>query len=55
MMTTMKWPETMLEHRNDGRDWARRILARENAGERFTATVIDMAKRPLGMEIGVVA
>jgi len=55
MMATTKWPETMLEHRNDGRDWARQILARENAGERFTVTVIDMAKRALGMEVGVVA
>lgn len=53
MMATTKWPEKILEHRNDGRDWARRILARENAGERFTVTVMDMAKRALGLPTGV--
>ena len=49
-MTKQKWPESLLEWRNDGRDWARRILERNNAGETFTIAVIDMAKRALGLE-----
>ncbi|WP_423197873.1 hypothetical protein DFLDMN_001511 [Cupriavidus sp. H19C3] len=52
MMATTKWPEALIERRNDGRDWARRILERENAGERFTVTVMDMAKRALGLPTG---
>lgn len=50
-----KWPDDILRSRNDGRDWARRILARENAGESFAVTVIDMAKRALGLPTGVTA
>lgn len=52
MMAKKKWPQDLLAERNDGRDWARRILARENSGETFTIAVIDMAKRALGLPIG---
>lgn len=52
MNAQSKWPESLLADRNDGRDWARKILARENAGERFTVAVTDMAKRALGLPIG---
>lgn len=55
MNARQKWADDVIALRDDGRDWVRRILERENAGERFTVTVIDMAKRALGMEIGVVA
>lgn len=50
--TKKKWPEDLLEFKDDGRDWARRILAKQNAGEIFSITVTDMAKRALGLPIG---
>lgn len=52
MMAKQKWPESVIATRNDGRDWARKILIRENNGESFTIAVIDMAKRALGLPIG---
>jgi len=32
---------------NDGRDWARKILARQAAGARISAGIVDMAKKAL--------
>lgn len=32
------------EIKNDGRDWARKILARKEAGEKISPTVLQMAK-----------
>lgn len=55
MSAQPKLPEAVLTERKDGRDWARKILARENAGERFTVAVLDMAKRALGMPVGSAA
>ncbi|NSX05065.1 hypothetical protein [Cupriavidus gilardii] len=37
------------------KDWAKRILERQKRGEKFTLAVVDMAKRALGMPIGVAA
>ena len=51
-MAKKKWDESLIAERGDSRDWARRILARENAGETFTIAVIDMAKRALGLPVG---
>lgn len=51
-MAKQKWPELVTAFRQDGRDWARKILTRENNGESFSITVIDMAKRALGLQLG---
>lgn len=47
-----KWPEHLLRFREDGRDWARRILARINAGESVAIAIEDMAKRALEIPLG---
>lgn len=37
-------------HMKDGRDWARRILAGVEAGEKRTSTVVRFARQALGLE-----
>lgn len=44
-----RFTDQQMEEKNDGKDWARMILRRHNQGESFTITVMDMAKRALGM------
>ena len=44
-----KWPVELLMEKRDGKDWARRILERQNAGEQFSIMVTDMARKALGL------
>jgi hypothetical protein len=40
------------EVKHDGRDWARKLLARQAAGDRISAGSLDMAKKALRMQEG---
>lgn len=45
----------MLDRKRDPRDWARRILTREQAGERMTIYAVRCAKEALGIPAGLPA